>query len=334
MDFTSIKFGRIKPPDFEHVRKYPIELIPEFQTPPPMGEVEKILYYPPSLIPYYNQGNSPECAGFAGSWNQTNLNSTADNIKKYNPHWLYSQAQLVDGVPFPHEGTTVRAIGEVLKNKGHSLVVNNKTLPPDLKEGITGYYWAASINGIRSSMYYNVPVLFGIDWWTAMMDVETYNGEKWILKSIPENYSWGDVLGGHMIQGIACSDSRQAVMLLNTWGYDFPPVWIPYTAITRLLNETGECMIVYDRKDTPPVPPEPPTPPTYTRFKTKATINVRSSPSDANTKNILGQFAPKFGPLPIMSTSLDAKGRGYWYKFAGNSACEAWVAGWLCEGLS
>ncbi len=43
------------------------------------------------------------------------------------------------------------------------------------------------------------------------------------------------------------SDARQALKLKNSWGRDYPLVWMPYSSMERLIDAHGEVAIVTDR---------------------------------------------------------------------------------------
>ena len=43
------------------------------------------------------------------------------------------------------------------------------------------------------------------------------------------------------------SDERQAFKLKNSWGPEYPLVWMPYDTLQRLIDEHGEVAIVTDR---------------------------------------------------------------------------------------
>ena len=91
------------------------------------------------------------------------------------------------------------------------------------------------------------PVVFGINWYSKFTSPVVYNGEKWIGRGS----GWGGIQGGHAICCIGASDSRQAVMLLNSWGPGYPPVWMPYKTVELLMKDGGEMAVGLDYIPTP-----------------------------------------------------------------------------------
>jgi hypothetical protein len=209
--------------------------------------VEKQFAYP-AYVRDYDQGQTGACTGYSSTWAMSIYNA-----KKYNPMWLYRRGQDTDGDPRTKDdddGGYIWAVMDVLRKEGHAL---SGSTSPVKAEGIQSYYWCKSIDDIRSAIdAYRVPV-FGIYWYNEFMQPRTINGEYWIgTKS-----SWGQILGGHAICCIAASDQRQAVRLLNSWGSGYPPVWISYASITKLLSQQGECAVGLDINPEPPTPPPP-----------------------------------------------------------------------------
>lgn len=82
----------------------------------------------------------------------------------------------------------------------------------------------------------------GVNWYRNFDDPVLYNNELWIGRS-----SLGSIRGGHCVCLYRMSDRRQAFMLMNSWGADYPPVWLSYTLMERLLNEYGEAAVITDR---------------------------------------------------------------------------------------
>jgi C1A family cysteine protease len=77
------------------------------------------------LGPVLNQGNTGRCVAFASTGiRQQEERAGGDwpaGWPPLDPQWLYDQAQKIDGIPLPHEGTTCRAALTVLLKQGQPL---------------------------------------------------------------------------------------------------------------------------------------------------------------------------------------------------------------------
>jgi len=217
---------------------------------PPMGAVEVTFPYNSDWISQMNQGNIGACVGYSCSW----MKSFHD-AQLFNSYWLYKQAQKVGGGgQGDNDGAYLWSAGDVLKKQGHALY---KTTAPDTKWKILSYYWARSVDEIRTAAANGYPPVFGIPWFSNFNKPwpKASSGELWIGEG-----TWGSILGGHAIWCQAVSDKRQAVALLNTWGAGWAsggPVWISYASITKLFRYNSECMVCLDYKPEPPPEPEP-----------------------------------------------------------------------------
>lgn len=238
------KFGRLLPPDWGHIEKYPITKVFGVEKPPVV--VEKIIQEP-RMRWYYNQRNLNACVGYSCSWMMS-----VYNRKLYDAKWLYYRATEVDMIPWttPESdlGTTVRAGFHILQTQGHKRALNvNSSTPtietPNIADGISSYYWCTTVDQIRQAIYNDRPAVLGINWYEDFQQ-PTKRASGWWIGTGP----LGNILGGHAIMCNGASDSRQAFRLVNSWGYSYPPVWIFYHVIERLLKEQGEAGVAYDRK--------------------------------------------------------------------------------------
>jgi hypothetical protein len=226
--------GRVPPPDARHLQAYSLSI----PAPPPGIEVD----IPRPKLTGYNQGQTPECVGYATSRVMTWFNHYA-----FDAHWLYARCKEVDGQP-GLKGTTARAACDVLRRRGHWRTIAGKRVKagPRTTHGIASNYWALNVDDIRSvfARPRPQPVLIGIDWFQAWFKPARRGQERW-LQTIA---SAGKVAGGHEIGIWACSDKRQAFGLANTWGKDWPPlVWMPYSTMTRLFARDADACVIGDR---------------------------------------------------------------------------------------
>lgn len=172
--------GRIKPPDFDHVSRYPLSAIGGASKPSPVqlgiawmtnfddpvkdsngvywigkGDLgterggHAICAQPPSLIDsaenvkFYNQGQTPECVGYSGCRGQ----SLERLGQLFNPHWLYHAAQRVEG-RLGEEGATVRAMLHVLLHKG----IRPWEQPGEIAIAVSAYRWATKWDEVRAAL--------------------------------------------------------------------------------------------------------------------------------------------------------------------------------------
>lgn len=245
--------GRRVPTDFEHVDSFPLRTLladPQHVLVVPPAGTEKSLGLP-AWWKLHNQGREGSCVGFGCSamMSITNhyqrLRETGQNLTyRYAARWLYIEAQPIDewsDTP-PGEGTSVRAGCDILRDVGHRRVQRGVTGDPLLAHGISANRWATDVDEIRAAIYAGLAVALGVNWY-ASMDVpfqRVPGGEHWITVS-------SGIRGGHCLASFRMSDRRQAFRLMNSWGGGYPPVWISYTDMQRLLDEQGEAAVITDR---------------------------------------------------------------------------------------
>lgn len=238
--------GRRAPETWEHVEKYPLR---ELALPvPPATELSLGL---PWWWKQHDQGAEGSCVGFGTSamMSVTNhlqrLRATGQNLTyRYECRWLYTEAQLVDEwdeTP-PEEGTSVKAACQILQTKGHRRVQNGVVGDVNLAHGISAYRWATNVDEIRAAIFAGLAVSVGVNWYSNFDSPVLYNNERWVGRS-----GLGFVRGGHDVCFYRMSDRRQAFMLMNSWGSAYPPVWLPYGVMQRLLDEDGEAVVITDR---------------------------------------------------------------------------------------
>lgn len=241
--------GRRSPPDLDHVAAYPLRTLLQALPVPPAG-TEKSLGLP-WWWKTHDQGVEGSCVGFGSSamMSITNhyqrLKETGRDITyRYAARWLYSEAQLVDewAETPPEEGTSVRASCQILHQQGHKRVQNGVEGPVTPAHGISAYRWAQTVDEIRAALYGGLAVSIGINWYQDFDLPDMHNGEWWIGRG-----ALGSIRGGHCVCLYYMSDRRQAFRLMNSWGASFPPVWLPYTVMERLLIEWGEAAVITDR---------------------------------------------------------------------------------------
>lgn len=246
--------GRRIPTDFEHVEKYPARALlldPQHPLTVAPPNTEKGLGLP-WWWAQHDQGQEGACVGFGCSammsvtnHRQRLLASGRDITFRYESRWLYQQAQGIDEWPEtpPEEGTSVRAGCEILRARGHRRVQRLLTDPePRPENGIGAYRWATTVDEIRSAIWSDAAVAIGVNWYSTFDRPTKRDGELWI--GLDAN-AW--VRGGHCVCLYRYSDRREAFRLMNSWGEEYPPVWLPYDVMQRLLDEYGEAVLITDR---------------------------------------------------------------------------------------
>lgn len=246
--------GRRVPETWTHVEHFPLRTLiadplHELVIPP---ATEKSLGLP-WWWKQHDQGQEGSCVGFGCSsmmsitnHRQRLLATGQDITYRYEARWLYQQAQLIDewAETPPEEGTSVKAGCDILRDIGHRRVQRGVAGEPLLVHGISANRWATTVDEIRAAIYADLAVAIGINWY-ASMDLpfqKVPGGDYWI--SI-ERHS--KILGGHCLTIFRMSDSRQAFKLMNSWNNDWPPSWISYDDVQRLLDEQGEGACITDR---------------------------------------------------------------------------------------
>src|ERR1700675_1639219 len=163
------------PPD---ARDFPIQL--DLAGPLPARYVSKLL--PPPL----NQSTTPKGVAFSSAgakgWEERH---DGHGFLPFDPSWLYPRAQAIDGVPGPHDGTTIRAALKVIKAQGYALIGHPET-GGSYK---IGAYYAVPMteDGIKRAILQSGPVLVGTVWY--------YSWFKPVKGILPAPS--GGIAGGH-----------------------------------------------------------------------------------------------------------------------------------------
>ena len=244
--------GRKIPQSWEHVEKYPLRSLisADVLVIPPSG-TEKGLGLP-WWWKQHDQEQRSSCVGHGLSAERsiTNrrqllLSSDEDVTYRYDANWLYDEALKVDEWEGEADnGTSLRAGYEILVSHGHRRVRRWVSGPVSYEQGVTTYRWAQSVDEIRAALYADLAVAIGVSWYASMFlpFQKEPAGERWV--SIERG---SKVVGGHCVCLYRFSDRRQAFRILNSWGDYWPPSWISYEDVERLLGEQGEAAVVTDR---------------------------------------------------------------------------------------
>lgn len=256
--FTNRPLGRQTPLDFQHVEKYP------FKVARTVSSVEKVLKLP-TWHWTHDQGSEGSCVGHGTAMERAITNIAQNLIQKlykssslrYDPIWIWNQAKVIDGSPSTNvgddNGTWVSSAYDVMRDQGplrckSMEILDGRPRPvgdaaaPNLKEGAVVNQWARTTDEMRTALSSGLPVTIGVNWYDNFDNPQSKAGETWIGRG-----NLGVVRGGHCVCIYGASDKRQAFRVKNSWGRDYPLVWLPYAAMQRLLDEAGEACLVIDR---------------------------------------------------------------------------------------
>lgn len=248
--------GRRTPTDWSHYDKYPYSAI----EPVTVTTVERI-----TQLPYWHwshdQGAEGACVGFGGSMTMAiiNLIQRRDNepepirpyAVRYDPWWLWDRSKEIDEWadtnPGDSNGTSCNASFKVLKSLGHVQVPNKYTgravdPTPLITNGISAYRWLVTVDEMRQSIANGIPMSIGVNWYSNFDTPVKKNSTTWFIGE----GNLGHIRGGHCVCVYGASDKRQAFRIKNSWGREYPLVWMPYTTMQRLIDEQGEVAVVTD----------------------------------------------------------------------------------------
>lgn len=125
------------------------------------------------------------------------------NRKRYDAVWLYREAQAIDGFPLPHEGTTGRAAMEILRARGNRVAHGSVT--------------------------------------TQLQNADRENPAEGIAA-----YRWATSV--EEVLAALGTPQLDYITILNSWGTTYPHrVRMPAAALARVLAEQGEAGVVTDR---------------------------------------------------------------------------------------
>lgn len=214
----------------------------------------------------HDQGNEGSCVGHGVAMQQSIINKRQNRLAslllkdpRYDTIDIWNQAKMIDEWPDTNpgddNGTSVHAGEDVMLTIGprpvDAMELNNLVPQPvgekprDSTQGISAVRWASSVDEIRTAMMLPSPVTIGINWYSNFDHPVHVDPYKWPW--IGTTSSLGSIRGGHCVCLFGVSDKRQAFALKNSWGADYPLVWITYSAVERLISEDGEVAIITDR---------------------------------------------------------------------------------------
>lgn len=254
--------GRKAPEDWAHVEKHPFSAIASVPASLTVEKVRKL----PKWHWTHNQGNEGSCVGHGVSMERAITNTAQNSLarlirpgRRYDPIWLWNEAKKTDEWPDTNpgddNGTSVRAAYDVLRTEGtrrvKSMVLEGgiptpvDPRPVDINEGIFSNRWTQSVDEMRLAVSQGIPVAIGVNWYEDFDTPVLVDSKQYFIGV--NSTKLGSVRGGHCVCIYGASDKRQAFRVKNSWGHDYPLVWLPYKTMARLLSEDGEASLVTDR---------------------------------------------------------------------------------------
>lgn len=239
--------GRRTPVDWTHVSKYPIRGVLQAS---PSITVERHFQ-----LPWWHwthdQGSEGACVGHGTGMTMAIVNTKQRReagapkpwTARYDCFWLWDRAKERDSWPDTNpgddNGTSVDAACQVARDIGLLPLDKRHTkTTPQILDGIETYRWATSVDDMRVAIAGGGPVTIGVNWYENFDAPE----KGWIGKG-----DLGKIRGGHCVCIYGASDRRQAFRLKNSWGKNYPLVWLPYEVMERLIKEDGEASIITDK---------------------------------------------------------------------------------------
>lgn len=217
---TQHPLGRIKQPDS---RNYLIRelLKPEFLATP----TQSINWGDPVCL---DQGNVGSCTGNAQAGDMAADPVRIANITEQIALRIYHQAQLFDGIPLPHEGSSVLAAVKAVQ----------KLYPGAVK----AYHFAKTTQEVRAALHQYGPIITGADWWTGM-DTPDAHGIVSVTGTIRGEHSW--LIHGDDVH-------RDLAICMNSWGRHYGRAgqfYIPWKQMPKLVDASdSDWLVITDRR--------------------------------------------------------------------------------------
>lgn len=190
------------------------------------------------MPPVLNQHATPMCVAFtsagAKAWQER---QDGQKFLLFDPYWLYPIAQRFDGIPLPHNGTTIRAALRVLKGTGMGLA-GHPERAGEFK--IAGYYAVPfTADAIKRAIMQSGPVLIGSAWYRSW-----FRPVKGVLP-VPS----GGIVGGHARLAFGWDDrvNDGSLLVRNSWGMRWGVNGNSYDAFRYLIPALHDAWRAVDR---------------------------------------------------------------------------------------
>jgi len=171
-----------------------------------------------------NQGHTEQCTAYGWMhWvSDGPIKHPKDKSPVEDPASFYAKEQAIDGLPQPHQGSTVRAGAKILQEQGYVL----------------SYHWAQNIEDVKTCLLTTGPLVVGTAWSMDMFQPDA-NGVI---------HPTGANVGGHCYVLDGINVGKGLLRIKNSWGKSWGNNGFAYISITdfgNLLDAYGEaCLAV------------------------------------------------------------------------------------------
>lgn len=165
-----------------------------------------------------NQGATNSCVGHGGRHDLETTPVPVPFTTGPDALRIYGECQKIDGIPLPHEGTTLQALAKYLQSAGFW----------------TSYVWAESIEDMIRWVLTRGPVCIGVDWYAGMMTPDA----RAVIRPT------GSIVGGHCVCLYGYDQRSGYFRGVNSWGAWGPQrgkFWLFARDMEKLLQR-GECV--------------------------------------------------------------------------------------------
>lgn len=169
-----------------------------------------------------DQGNTPHCVGFTGA-DFLGSAPVTQAVTTQLGHDLYYECKVIDGEAGKENGSDMRSIGKVLKNRGR----------------IAGYAFASTVAEVKAWVRTQGTVMLGTNWYDGMF----YPDSKGVIKI------GGAVVGGHAWSIVGHDGTTGLYTAMNHWGTGYGDKGFFYfgdDVLARLLSEQGDAIVALE----------------------------------------------------------------------------------------
>lgn len=169
---------------------------------------------------HLDQGQTPSCVGHGWTHDYNARPKSTKVVTEAEALALYAAAQALDGMPMPHDGSSVLAGAKAAQAQGW----------------IKSYTWAFNVNDVALAIGYKGPVVMGTDWLQLMFTPDAAG----------QIHATGPVEGGHCYLLTGVDVKKKLFRIHQSWG----TIWgingdafISFDDLALLLTEQGEACV-------------------------------------------------------------------------------------------